>query len=387
MRMRQLLLSGVVVFTLLSQQLAAGADAKSLQELIDKAPAGGAVTVPKGVWSEPLNISRPVTLRGESRDECVLDVVADEPAVRLAHEKGEAVLENLTVRWKRATSTRPADVQAAITAKDGALRLRNVRVVAPDNYARCPSALTAYGFCDVKIDACEFEGFEFTLQFGNGATAHISDCVVTKPGHCGITAGPESTVHVARTIVTGSRYHGLRCTGGELNVENNLIIANKNRGIYLGNKSARGTIRENVIRDNGSGISAFAETEVKIHNNLIAGSEFAAVDMRDTCRLAVERNLLVSNARAMVLFPESGKNRNSIGNNASAANKTETEGFDAPPELAKVEGQLAEGEFTLEKAGGFGLSDPAPIKPLWQRWTALRDSATTQPAAAAADQR
>ena len=81
------------------------------------------------------------------------------------------------------------------------------------------------------------------MLFAGGAKGSITGCLVSNPGHCGITAGPESTVSVTGTIVTGSRYHGLRCTGGELNAENNLVIANKNRGFYLGNKPARGTIR------------------------------------------------------------------------------------------------------------------------------------------------
>jgi parallel beta-helix repeat protein len=384
MRVRQSLLA-IVLFALLSPCLAVGANAPpSLQELIDKAAAGGEVSVPQGVWTEPIKISKPITLRGTDRDACVIDVTSDEPAIRLAHGgKGEAAIENLTIRWRLATSERGADVQAAIAAKDGAVRLRNVRVVAPDSYARCPSAFTAQGFCDAKIEKCEFEGHEFTLQFGGGAKASVSDCVVSKSGHCGITAGPDSTVSVARTIVTGSRFHGLRCTGGELNVEHNLVIANKNRGIYLGNKSARGTIRENVIQDNGSGISAFDRSEVKIQNNFIAGCDFAAIDMRDGCELAIERNLLVSNGRGMVLFPESGTNRNTIGRNASASNKTETEGFRPPPELVKVQGKIAEGTFAMETARDFGLSDDAAIKPLWKRWTELRAKPATQQAAAA----
>jgi hypothetical protein len=375
-------LPAIILFTLISQRSPAAEDGKGLQALIDAAPAGGAVTIPKGEWTEPLRIARPVTLRGESRDECVLNVVSDDPAITLAHEKGEVVIENATIKWKRATSTNSPRPQAAIAAKDGAVRLRNLRVIAPDSYARCPSAFIAQGFCDAKIESCAFEGYEFTLQFGGGAKGSITDCLVSKSGHCGITAGPDSTVRVAGTIVTGSRYHGVRCTGGELTVENNLIIANKNRGIYLGNKSASGTVRNNVIQNNGSGISAFAESDVKVHSNLIAGSEFAAIDMRDGCRLHVDRNLLVSNGRAIVLFPESGNNRNVIGRNASSANRTESEGFPRPPELVKAEGALVEGEFVLASAKDYGPTDPERIKPVWQRWTALQNAPATQPAAA-----
>jgi hypothetical protein len=191
-------------------------------------------------------------------------------------------------------------------------------------------------------------------------------------------------VEVARTIITGSRFHGVRCTGGELNVHDNIIIANKNRGVYLGNKSASGAIANNVIQDNGSGISAFAESDVKVHNNVIAGNEFAGVDMRNTCRLDVDKNLLANNGRALALFKESDTNHNAVGSNASASNKTEAEGFQPPPEsLKKVDGKLAEGQFAIDSAKGFGLSDAAAIKPVWQRWTELRDTAGKKQAAAA----
>jgi hypothetical protein len=373
----------VAVATLLVARPAGAAEGDNnvLQDQIDKAPAGGVVTVPKGTWTAPLRVDKPLTLRGEDPAASIIDVTSDRPALRFGHPKGEATVENLTVRWKLATSNRPTELQAAVVTKDGAVRLRNVRVAAGGNFARCPSALSADGFGAVKIENCTFDGFEFALAFGGGATADILDSVVSHPGHCGITAGPESTVHVARTIVTGSRYHGLRCTGGELNAENNLVIANKNRGFYLGNKSARGTIRDNAIIGNGTGISAFAETDSRIANNFIADCEFAGIDMRDTCRLTVERNLLVKNGRGLALFKESGKDRNTIGPNTLAGNPTPTEGFaPPPPKLNTLQVEFAEGEFTTPQARDSGPSDPSALKPVWERWTAVRKQASTRPA-------
>ena len=382
MRTAYIVLTIAIIATFAFTHPAVAADAKGPQQLIDQAKPGGEVTVPKGTWTDPVRIDKPLKLRGEDRDACIIEVVSDTPAIRLAHASGEVVLENLTVRWKRATSNQVRDVQAAIAAKDGIVQLRNLRVIAPDGYARCPGAFVADGFADVKIDSATFEGFEFTIQFGGGAKGVITDSVVKEPGHCGITAGENSKVEVARTIVTGSRFHGVRCTGGELNVHDSIIIANKNRGVYLGNRPASGAIANNVIQENGSGISAFAESDVKVHNNLIAGNEFAGVDMRDTCRLNVDKNLLANNGRALALFSESGTDRNTLGSNASSGNKTEAQGFaTVPPTLKKVDAQLGEGQFAIDSAKGFGLSDPKAIQPVWQRWTELRESAKKQAAA------
>lgn len=353
-------------------------DVNRLQELIDKAAPGGEVVVPKGTYDQPVNITKPIKLRGEDRDACVVDVASDEPAVRLQHKGQSSTIENLTVRWKRATTIVPPNPQAAVVAKDAGLRLNNVRITAPDDgRARCPAGLLAVGVCDVKVESCAFEGFEFTIQFADGAKGSIADCTVSKPVHCGITVGANSSATVSRTIVTGSGYHGVRATGGEINLADSLVVANKNRGVYLGNKSARGTIENCAIVENATGISAFAQSEVKITNNFIGGSDYAAVDMRDSCRLRVEQNLLANNTRGVVLVKEAGggKNGNTVGKNASASNKTESEGFpaDAAPEMQKVDGPVADGDFTTDKAKGFGPTDPAKLKPVWERWTKMKD--------------
>lgn len=105
---------------------------------------------------------------------------------------------------------------------------------------------------------------------------------------------------------------------------------------------------------------------------LISVSSFR---MHATISLEIDGNLLANNARGLVLFKESGTNRNTIGKNALVGNKTATEGFDPAPELEKVEGELAEGEFTIKGAKGFGLSDAGWVKPLWERWNELRKGA------------
>src|SRR5687768_16592839 len=82
----------MVLLTLLCSVVGAQ-EANRLQELIEKAPPGGEVVIPKGTYDQPVNITKPVKLRGEDRDGCVIEVASDEPAVRLQH-KGQTVIEN-----------------------------------------------------------------------------------------------------------------------------------------------------------------------------------------------------------------------------------------------------------------------------------------------------
>ena len=263
-------------------------------------------------------------------------------------------------------------MQAGLVAKDTQLKLQDVRFIAPDDKMRCPSALTVTGFSEVEVKGCEFEGFDFTIQAGDGARGVVADCIIRKPGHCGITVGNGGKLEVTGNIVTGSEFHAIRCTGGELIAKNNLIIANKNRGFYLGNKAARGEIRNNAIVGNGTGISGFGGSEVEISNNYIADSDFAGIDMRDQCRLKIDRNVIVNNARGIVLFKEAGENKNTILINALGGNKTETEGFEKAFDIERVDASKSpsDGRFVLENARGFGLSEPEPIEELWQKYRA-----------------
>lgn len=341
--------------------------APSLQELIDAAAPGAEVRIPKGTWTRPLAITKPLQLRGDA-SACILEVTSDSPALRI-ETKGEVLVEGLTIRWKRETSTRPSEVQAALVAKDSRVTLREVRFAALDDNPRCPSACAATGFSEIKLNNCEFHRFDFTIQFSGGARGAITGCLVANPGHCGITIGPDSRAEITDSIVTGSAFHAIRCTGGELIAKNNLLVGNKNRGFYLGNKAARGEIRDNAIIESGTGISGFGGSAVEIAHNFISKSDFAAIDMRDSCRLKVEQNAMVNNTRGLVLFKESGKNGNSVSTNALAGNKMDMEGFQDAPEMRRVEsGHPPDGSFVLEGAAGYGLTKPDEMRALWSRY-------------------
>jgi len=253
--------------------------------------------------------------------------------------------------------------------------MRNCLLIALGNDQRCPSAIAAAGFSKVNLENCRFEGFNFTIAYSGGSEGAISDCLILNPGHCGITVYSGSTIDVARNIITGSRYHGVRSTGGTLNMHDNLIIRNKNRGIYLGNKSARGRVSNNVILGNGTGISAFAQTDVTIENNLILDSSYAGLGTRDSCRITVKNNLFQDNTRGIVLSEETGRTYVDVGQNSFWNNKTDTENLEIPPTSILVDPRLTapeDGNFIPQAeelaANRQGLSDAEVFLHLWEKW-------------------
>ncbi|MHC4671731.1 MAG: right-handed parallel beta-helix repeat-containing protein [Planctomycetota bacterium] len=307
-------------------------NALDLQRMINNAKAGDTVIIPEGVCRQGIWIDKPLTLKGKSREKCIFELTANNSAIDVA------------------TNFLPLG-----------------------NFKRCPVALRTKGFSSVSIQSCRFEGYEYTVQFREGSQGLIEDCLVMDSGHQGVSVYADADVTIQRNVITGSKYHGIRNTGGTAEIKDNLIIANDNRGIYLGNKPASGVISNNVIIDNGTGISGFAWTQVEITNNIIAKSSFAGTDMRDSCRLTIKDNIFSNNQRGLALFKESGSNGNKVLKNTIWQNATDWENMEKPKVFINAEPPFTDpdnGDFSL-KPGPMaeqkqGLTDPAIHKSLWK---------------------
>jgi parallel beta-helix repeat protein len=348
-----------------------------LKASIDEANGDAAVKCPAGIFRESISIDKPLTLQGEDREKCILEITANEPAVRVT-SKDAVVIDSMTIKWQLETDDKIQAPAAAISVKNGNLTLRNCRILALGNPKRCPTALECTGFSNVKVENCTFEGFEFCINYLGGAEGSITDCRVLNPGHCGITVFSSSKIEVARNIIAGSGFHGLRCTAGNLTARDNLIVNNKNRGIYLGNKPGRGTIENNAIIDNGTGISAFGRTEFTIANNLILKSSYNGLDARNSSSITVKNNIFQENAKGVVLFAEGGNNLVKLQKNTFWRNQNNSENIDLPQDSLLIDPKLSNadrGDFTVQaeelKAANQGLSDPTKFVGLWEQWQSI----------------
>ena len=351
-----------------------------LQRMIDSVPAGQTVTIPKGVYTEPVTITKPLILKGESGNECIFEVTSNQPAISVDSKgKGKVLIEGVTIKWQLATSVR-TEYPFAVAVKDTVADIKNCCFEPLGNFKRCPVAINSMGFSELNIDTCRFEGFEYTVCFGQDSKGVIQNSLVMDSGHQGISLYSGATAEITGNVVTGSRYHAVRSTGGTLNMNNNLIINNANRGVYLGNKSARGTIANNVIIGNGTGIGGFARSNVKVENNIIADSSYAGIGMRDSCSLSIRNNIFQGNERGWILFKEGSRNGNTVYKNTFWHNKVDAENMEktadsiiAVPGLVDAEN----GDFSLKSGPALqqkqGLTDPEIFKKLWKIWKNRKD--------------
>jgi beta-lactamase regulating signal transducer with metallopeptidase domain/nitrous oxidase accessory protein NosD len=346
-----------------------------LQQLIDSTPAGQTVKIPKGVYAEPVTITKPLTLKGESVNDCVIEVTANEPAIFVdAKGKGKVIIEAVTVKWQLATSDR-CECPFAVAVKDGNVEVKNCIFQPLGNFKRSPVAINSLGFSELNINTCRFEGFEYTVCFGQGTKGVIRNSLVMDSGHQGISLYDGATAEIIGNVVTGSRYHAVRSTGGTLNMTDNLIINNANRGVYLGNKSALGTIANNVIIGNGTGVDGFARSDVKVENNVIADSSYAGIGMRNSCSLSIRDNIFRGNERGLILFKEGGRNGNNVYKNTFWLNKVDAENLDKAADSIVTDPNFVDadnGDFSLKPGPALqqkqGLTNPEIFKVLWKIW-------------------
>jgi len=347
----------------------------NLQKKIDSAKSGDTITIPKGLYTEPIIIDKSLTLKGRSRTECVFEVTADKPAVFINTKgKGKVTIEDITIKWQLATSEKN-DMPCALGIKDSKAEIINCKFQAAGNHKRSPIALNVTGFSNAVIDSSRFEGFDYVVCFRDGTKGKLLNSFIKNCKSQGIILYDGANVDVIGNIITGSKKHAVRSTGGTLRMKDNLIVNNANRGVYLGNKSARGTIKNNVIMGSGTGIGGFANSKVNIENNIIANSSYAGIGFRDSCYLQIRNNIFIDNERGWAMFKDGSRNNNGCQMNTFWKNKIDAENFRKTGNSILQNPNFvdpANGDFSLKsgpaKQNNQGLTNPQIIKQLWQKY-------------------
>ena len=346
-----------------------------LQEKINSAKSGDTIIVTKGDYSEPITINKSLTLKGQSQAECVFNITSDTPAI-LINTKGndKVTIEDVTIKWQLATSEKN-EMPCALVVKDSNARIINCKFEASGDYKRSPTALNVTGFSNTVIDSSKFEGFDYVICFGEGTRGKLLNSVITNCQSQGIILYSGATVDVIGNIITGSKKHAVRSTGGTLRMEDNLIVNNANRGVYLGNKSAAGIIKNNVIMASGTGIGGFANSKVTIENNIITDSTYAGIGFKDSCSFQIRNNIFTNNERGWIMFKEGESNNNGCQMNTFWKNKTDVENFEKTANSILENPNFADaanGDFSLRPGTASdnkqGLTNPEILKKLWEKY-------------------
>ena len=346
----------------------------TVQELVGLTEEGGTVYIPPGTHEGTLVIDKNLKLQGAGRDACILEATADKPLIHVS-KKREVVIESLTLKSQLGSSERTDPPGCALLVKDAKATLKDCAVIAAGSTTRCPLGVYVQGFSEVQLLDSYFEGYAFPIFYADGTEGLVKGCVVRNPGDCGFMSHAESEVEIEGSIFTGSAKHGVRSTGGTIHLKDNLIVKNRNRGIYLGNKTTHGEISNTAIIENGSGISTFGSSDVEIGNNVILDNGFSGIDTRCYGQIQVKNNIIANNQRMGFAVFEDGSHKFKVGKNTFHGNGVPAQDYDLPSSTIEENPRFADaanGDFTVGSkavnAEGHGLTDPVVIAALWKKY-------------------
>ncbi|MFC1782037.1 right-handed parallel beta-helix repeat-containing protein [Planctomycetota bacterium] len=354
----------------------------NLQAVIDAARVDDTIIMGRGTYTKPVKITKAITLRGVSREDCVLNVIADEPAIYIDKiGEGTAKLENLTIKWQLTNTTSEPISPCAVTIVNSKAEIEDCFINGYKNFDRALWGVNNKESSQVNISRCRFEGFYHGICFSTKARGKVADCLIMNSGHHGIRIYPDSEVEIVRNVICGSAFHGVRCNNGTLLLKDNLIIENDNRGVYLEGQRTTGLITNNVVMRNDTGIGDHAQSTIDIENNIIMENQFAGLSMYGSTQFTVKNNIFQSNRRAMRLAPvNDGENRNTILQNTLWDNEIDYDRFYSEPETVRANLLFIDpenGDFAIEgynlNGHDHGLTDPGIFKILWQRWLNRND--------------
>jgi nitrous oxidase accessory protein NosD len=351
----------------------------TIQELVDSAKEDSTIYIPAGTHEGAIVLNKTIRLLGADRDTTILQAEADAPLI-MVPKKQNAVIESLTLKSQLETSERTDPPGCALLVKDAKATLKGCAVIALGSSKRCPLGAYVQGFSEVQLLDSVFEGYAYPIFFADGTEGLVKGCLIRNPADCGFMSHAGSEVTIDGNIFTGSGKHGVRSTGGTIYLKNNLIIKNRNRGIYLGNKTTHGNIVNNAILENGSGISTFASSDVEIENNVILENGFSGIDTRAYGRIQVNDNIIADNEKTGFAVFEEGSRKFKVGKNTFHGNGEPGTDYTLPSSTLHENpmfADAADGDFTVGNntvnSAGHGLSNPAAITELWEKYMAFSD--------------
>ncbi|MFC1782689.1 right-handed parallel beta-helix repeat-containing protein, partial [Planctomycetota bacterium] len=312
---------------------------ENLQAKIDVASAGDVLLLSAGLYTEPVIVDKAITLRGQSRVDCVFQVATsiDQPAIFVKDvREGKVRLENLTIKWGRAwmvnipaesqvervagglvvrfddpnslwdilqssMQTAPAtdseyySYRGAVGIKESQVEIEGCYLKALGEGEQAPWGIIVRGSSELVISGSRVEGFYDNVWYDVGTRGKIKTCLITDSTRYGIFVYTNTEMDVVGNVICGSKEgFGIRTYARKLIIKDNLVINNSQAEIYI----ASGTelsLTNNILCGSGAGISYSISRQgggvtAKIENNLIMNhSRFGVIQM-ELSELSLKNN-------------------------------------------------------------------------------------------------
>lgn len=245
----------------------------SLQEAIERAPPGGAVTVEPGTRIETVTIDKPLTLVGLAGfQETIL--AADRSRFRWSG----LPRERYRVGAVNVVGTHDVTISGFtfLDALEGVWISASRRVTVVDcmSCAHTSSGFYVWGSQDVTIARCQGEDSAVGMYQGGSVDVSIVDSVFTR-NHGGRIPHLDDQEYAGTGILIGNFSRGCRVIGND-------VHGNADWGLGVSLGVSKVTVRGNRFADNLVGVFAGA-SGLAVHRNNVAGNASFGVEAAAQC--------------------------------------------------------------------------------------------------------
>jgi parallel beta-helix repeat protein len=302
-------------------------DAATIQEAVNKAKAGGTITVVAGTYKEQIQIYKSVTIRGAGSDQTVVQAPSIEyVAINIATDQLQVTLEGLKVTGGR------RGVNVA-TGPAGNVAQRDVKIEA-NGAGQTPTTsdagLKSFEQTTVALDHVSIiNNQEMGLQALGRTQVTIQNSTISDNVGWGIYVGDTAHAQITNNQINGSKPTGNPNFGwgygisvyntAQVTLQGNTISQNASYAIVL-RYNSQATIQQNTISNNKSvGIELFEASNGTITKNTISDNEVAGIGLHQTSKGTITENTIARNREEGIWVGDSATAQ--ITNNQITASK------------------------------------------------------------------
>ncbi len=262
---------------------------ESVQAAINEVPEGAVICLAEGTWEEHLDISKSLTLRGQTEAATIQGYEWGVPVIRVTAPSGvevAVVLEGLTVTG----GTGPHGHGIRIEASAQAVIERST-VEGNERYG-----VGISGFAQATIENSIIQGNETGILLRQSAQTTITGSTIWGNARWGIGLLGSAQAIIERSTVEGNGAYGIGIADFAQATIDNATIQGNETGILMW-QSAQTTITDSIIEGNrGDGIQMTDFARATIDNATVGGNEANGIYMRYSAHVIITRSTIGENA-------------------------------------------------------------------------------------------
>ena len=289
---------------------------ESIQAAVDAAEAGAVICLARGVWTETIEIDKPLTLAGRGAGRTTIQAaLIPGPAGRATGQDAELLdvkVEGLTFSGRGGGTALEISGWARVEVRNCAIigRLYGVQVSDSASLTLTGSTVSdspqrgivlansaRASIISSRIQANRGHG----LWLSGSAQATLLDSEVSSNNGHGLWLWDEAQVMLTGSSISGNRGHGIWLTGqSEARLDRSQVSGNANQGI-MAEGSVKVELTDSQVLSNWHGIELAREARATVTACTVSRNTFDGIRVQHSGHAAVSSSVISANRRGVWL--------------------------------------------------------------------------------------